>query len=89
MASVVVGKSGHDPRGIRLFEFICNVNIFLVSGLTLRTGDFRGLMQKWKAPAYGLLTVLVMTPLLALGLKVRTRVCAKCVYMYTWCVFSS
>jgi predicted Na+-dependent transporter len=76
VASVVVGKSGHDPRGIRLFEFICNVNIFLVSGLTLRTGDFRGLMQEWKAPAYGLLTVLVMTPLLALGLKVRTRACA-------------
>lgn len=71
VANVVVGKSAYDPRGIRLFEFLCNVNIFLISGLTLRTDDFRGLVKDWKAPVYGLLTVLVLTPMLALGLKVR------------------
>lgn len=71
VASVVVGQSAHDPRGIRLFEFLCNVNIFMISGLTLRLDDFRGLMKEWRAPVYGLLTVLLLTPTLALGLKVR------------------
>lgn len=71
VANVVVARSASDPRGIRLFEFLCNVFIFLISGLTLHTDDFRGLVKEWKAPVYGLVTVLVLTPMLALGLKVR------------------
>lgn len=70
-AEIVVGKTASNPKGLRLIEFLNNVNVFLVSGLTLRTDDFRHLARHWTAPAYGAIGILLITPLLALLAKVQ------------------
>lgn len=71
---IVVGKTRTSPEGLHLIEFLNNANVFLVSGLTLRTDEFRHLARHWTAPAYGLVAILFITPLLALAAKVRVRV---------------
>lgn len=68
--AVVVGRSRGNPKGIRLVEFLNNANVFLVSGLTLRVDEFRHLARHWTAPVYGIVAILFITPLLALGAKV-------------------
>lgn len=69
--AVVVGKTRANPKGLHLVEFLNNANVFLVSGLTLRTDEFRHLARHWTAPAYGMVAILFVTPLLALAAKAR------------------
>lgn len=38
--------------------------VFLVSGLTLRTTEFRDTLRRWPAVVYGLVAILAITPCL-------------------------
>lgn len=42
------------------------VLIFIISGLTLKTDDVRAAFRVWKAPLFGVISILFVTPTLAL-----------------------
>ena len=47
-------------------SFVCVTFIFIVSGLTLKTDDIKKALRAWKATAFGFVSILFLTPLLAL-----------------------
>jgi len=59
LASVHVGKYG-------VFQTLFVVIIFIVSGLTLNTDDVKKALRAWKATLFGVVSILFITPLLAL-----------------------
>ena len=59
---------------VRAVQAANNAAVFLVSGLTLNLSDFRAASNDWRAPTFGLLAILGVTPMLgfaALRLPLR------------------
>ena len=49
---------------VRAVQAANNAAVFLVSGLTLNLSDFRAAANDWRAPIFGLLAILGVTPML-------------------------
>ena len=49
---------------VRAVQAANNAAVFLVSGLTLNLSDFRAAANDWRAPTFGLLAILGVTPML-------------------------
>ncbi len=53
---------------IRIVQAINNALVFLISGLTLRSDDFRAMLRHWVGVLFGFVAILVITPCLGFGL---------------------
>jgi len=63
-AGAAVAKPKVAGRGA--VSFVCVMLIFIISGLTLKTDDVKKALQAWKATLFGFVSILFITPLLAL-----------------------
>ena len=52
--------------GWGVVQTVCVALIFIISGLTLKTDDMMKAVRAWKATSFGILSINVLTPLLAL-----------------------
>ena len=59
LASLKVGTWG-------AVQSLCMVFVFVISGLTLKTDDIRAALRAWKATVFGVISILFITPTLAL-----------------------
>ncbi|KAF6235189.1 SBF-like CPA transporter family-domain-containing protein [Scenedesmus sp. NREL 46B-D3] len=53
---------------VRVVQAANNFLVFLISGLTLKSDDFRALMRHWVGVLYGLAAILAITPCLGFGM---------------------
>ena len=63
------GKTLGDGRinDVRALQAANNAAVFLVSGLTLNLSDFTAVLKDVRAPLFGLVAILALTPCLAFG----------------------
>jgi len=77
LLGLTVPKAGQAVASVKIygkgvFETVCVVTIFVISGLTLSTDDITAAMKAWNATLFGVISILFITPLMALvpqGLK--------------------
>ena len=55
--------------GVRIVQTVNNCFVFLVSGLLLKSGDFRNVLRQWTGVGYGFIAILGITPCLGFALK--------------------
>lgn len=56
--------ASYSFMGVFIAQAINNVNVFFISGITLNVNAMAEIRMQWKAASFGLLTILVLTPLL-------------------------
>uniref|UniRef100_A0A383W7R8 Uncharacterized protein n=1 Tax=Tetradesmus obliquus TaxID=3088 RepID=A0A383W7R8_TETOB len=53
---------------VRVVQALNNFLVFLISGLTLKSDDFRALLKHWVGVLYGLIAILAITPCLGFAM---------------------
>lgn len=60
--------SSWQAGDFRIVQTISTILVFLISGVTLRSDEFRAVMKYWHGAVYGLVAILAITPCLGFGL---------------------
>ena len=69
LGASAASASFQNPFGssrLQVVPVLCVVAVFLVQGLTLNTDDLQAALRVWRASAFGVVSILLVTPLVGL-----------------------